>query len=282
MNDTTGTARPAYADDLYCPDCGYSLRGLTSARCPECGLLLDFIESDTPIIPWERRADSDWFRAYWQTVRLVVLRRSVFCRAFYSPVSYAHAQAFRWVSMLHVYIPLLLWLGVVQYVYPNMLPMVADETGWWFVVFVCGCVLLALLALTGIPSYFFQPRYLSVKQQNRAIALSYYGCAPLALAAPMLIALGVLAVLGGAGPLAELAALLGALWLQFILALCWWQWRGIALHALRRVRQRFLVWVVMPLTVVAVGYFGILIGLPLVAYFLALAFYSLRGAGLGG
>ena len=31
--------------EYHCPDCGYSLRGLTSDRCPECGLVLDFIDA---------------------------------------------------------------------------------------------------------------------------------------------------------------------------------------------------------------------------------------------
>jgi hypothetical protein len=34
--------------------------------------------------------------------------------------------------------------------------------------------------MTGLPSYFFHPRHLPLEQQNRAVALSYYTCAPLA------------------------------------------------------------------------------------------------------
>jgi hypothetical protein len=42
------------------------------------------------------------------------------------------------------------------------------------------CVGLFLMAMTGACSYFFHPRSLPIVQQNRAIALSYYACAPLA------------------------------------------------------------------------------------------------------
>jgi hypothetical protein len=42
------------------------------------------------------------------------------------------------------------------------------------------CLWLFLKAVTGVASYFFHPRGLAVSRQNRAIALSYYACAPLA------------------------------------------------------------------------------------------------------
>jgi len=43
------------------------------------------------------------------------------------------------------------------------------------------CVLLFLLAITGVPSYFFHPAHLPIERQNRAVALSYYTSAPLVL-----------------------------------------------------------------------------------------------------
>ena len=41
---------------------------------------------------------------------------------------------------------------------------------------------LLLICLTGLPSYFFHPKRLSIEMQNRTVALSYYTAAPLALA----------------------------------------------------------------------------------------------------
>jgi len=65
--DKTATPDPsaptgsAYADDLFCPECGYSLRGLTSDRCPECGLALGQIRALGTTIPWaHRRAIGSW------------------------------------------------------------------------------------------------------------------------------------------------------------------------------------------------------------------------------
>ena len=36
-DDPSASTASSSADDLYCPDCGYNLRGITSDRCPECG-----------------------------------------------------------------------------------------------------------------------------------------------------------------------------------------------------------------------------------------------------
>jgi hypothetical protein len=43
------------------------------------------------------------------------------------------------------------------------------------------CLVLLLLLISGLPSYWFHPRSISVTRQNRAIALSYYTSAPLLL-----------------------------------------------------------------------------------------------------
>jgi hypothetical protein len=179
--DSTTLSGSVYADDLFCPECGYSLRGLTSKRCPECGLQLDFIESEVSLIPWERRREIGRTRAYWRTVVLAMFRNEVLCRAAYQPVTYGDAQLFRWVTLLHVFVPLLLVLPLWAATSPHTLEDVVDEVGWWFVGLVCVCVLLGLMALTGLPSYFFHPRHMSTELQNRAVALSYYGCSSLAL-----------------------------------------------------------------------------------------------------
>lgn len=38
-----------------CPQCGYSLRGLTEPRCPECGALIRFMP---PEVAWRRKHNS--------------------------------------------------------------------------------------------------------------------------------------------------------------------------------------------------------------------------------
>ena len=211
-----GEAHPPLPADLYCPECGYNLRGLTSRRCPECGLALDFLESETPIIPWERRREIGRLRAYWQTVLMVMFRNKLFCRAAFRPVSYRDSQRFRWVCILHVLIPLLLMLPILKVFDAEVLADAVENFGVWFIVVVHTCALLALLALTGLPSYFFHPKSLSVEQQNRAVALSYYGCAALTWA-PLLV-ISLIAALATAETRTELNLLSGLLVL-FIVAL---------------------------------------------------------------
>ena len=40
--------------------------------------------------------------------------------------------------------------------------------------------LMWLIAITGVASYFFHPKSISVHRQNSGVAMSYYACAPLA------------------------------------------------------------------------------------------------------
>jgi hypothetical protein len=282
-------------------------------------------------------------RAYSQTVSLVIFRTKLFCRAVYRPVSYSDAQRFRWASILQAYVPLLVTLAVLQLVHPDILPWAADETGWWFVILVCACPLLALLVLTGLPSYFYHPRHLSIEQQNRAVAISYYGCAALTLTLPAMTGFCTATMIAWAGsehvallgltalclfivmligwltsvrfgwlvplyPLAWTAAvalvliILCAVWaalrqplrgLEYALGvpfavaplglvlLCWLDLIAIARRTLRRPLATLRMALLMPMLSLLAGGLA-LIGLPAVAYFLALAFYGLVGSGLGG
>jgi hypothetical protein len=275
MGDSSTTTRSAYADDLFCPECGYSLRGLTSERCPECGLKLDFIESEVSLIPWERRREIGRVRAYWQTVFQVMFRNKVFCRALYRPVNYSAAQRFRWISVLHLYIAAVLSQGVLHALHPDMLPGAAAEVGWSFIAYGWGCVLLTLLAFTGIPGYFFHARSLPIERQNRAVALSYYGCASLALGPVALLAAIVGASVWQTGRHEYLTWLIAALLTLAILLWSWVSWSALARRALMGAGRRLLMTWTLPVLWLAVGGL-ILVGLPAVAYFLAIVFYSLR------
>lgn len=163
-----------------CPDCGYDLRGSTSAVCSECGRSLDVFRAGESQIPWSRRQTLGWFRAYWLTVWRVLRRPKVFCLEVVRPVSYADAQSFRWVTLLHAY-PMLL-AGPLAWAVTELVRGHGLSAGdWWWLGSLAIWMLLLLAALPGLASYFFQWRQQSVEQQNRAIALSYYAWAPLVL-----------------------------------------------------------------------------------------------------
>lgn len=169
---------PTRTEDLYCPVCSYNLHGLTGQRCPECGLPLADIRALGSSIPWVHRGAIGSWRAYRRTARRVTFRGKRFFREVPELVHYSAAQRFRWITVAVVAFTALLIYG--SYAVSN--PNVVDDlilNGWYRgLQLVAGIV--ALAAMTGVPSYLFHPRQLSIGEQNRAIAMSCYACAPLA------------------------------------------------------------------------------------------------------
>jgi hypothetical protein len=68
-------------------------------------------------------------------------------------------------------------------------PPDGGDMGLGFAVIYLIAAAATFAVITGLPSYFFHPRGISIERQNRAIALSYYACAPLALG-PFLFPIG--------------------------------------------------------------------------------------------
>ncbi len=258
-------------EGVFCPNCGYDLRGLSSERCPECGFSLDVVRLQTTQIPWVYRRELGWFRAYWRTFRLVSPR--TFCQEIVRPVSYPDSQVFRWVTFLHAYLPILaattVWCCFGQ---PGK-AIAARVEDFLHVQLICG---LALAGLPGLASYWFQPRRLDVEQQNRLIALSYYAWAPMALA-PAAIPVTAICYLFGLSSVRTGAV--GLIWpfavaYGVILLACEWSMDRLAKHLLHRGVLRRL------LRLVAFNLLGLALGLVLVLlvgglYWLLVVYYSL-------
>lgn len=168
-------------EGLLCPGCGYDLRGLTSERCPECGFGLAELRAGEAQIPWVHRARLGWFKAYWKTVWWVTRWPERLPPEMARPVNYRDSQSFRWITTLHAY-GLVLAASVLWCVLDWWCGWRGGEALWWGLAAVHAASLALLAGLPGVASYFFQSRRLPVEQQNRAIALSYYAWAPLALA----------------------------------------------------------------------------------------------------
>jgi hypothetical protein len=178
MQDATTKADCSYADDLYCPECGYSLRGLTSERCPECGLSLAEVVALGTNIPWAHRRALGAWRAYWRTVGRATFRSKRLFGVVPARVDYAAAQRFRWTTISTFWLTALLVYAAYCATNSDLRQELAIN-GWFHaVLWVAG--FLTLGALSGLPSYLFCPRHLTIDEQNRAIAMSYYACAPLA------------------------------------------------------------------------------------------------------
>lgn len=170
--------------DLLCPTCGYNLRGLTQARCPECGVEFDRARLSDSQLPWLQRRHRGRIRTYWRTAWRISNRPRTLTAEFCRPVLYADALRFRLIAVCLAWLPLAITTGLhfagdqSDFLALHQLGFISDP---WLATGFLAASLLALITITGVPSYFFHPRRLSVDYQNRGIALSYYACAPLAL-----------------------------------------------------------------------------------------------------
>lgn len=192
--------------ELFCPDCGYDLRGIESERCPECGLAIDRTQRAGSRVPWVHRRRIGRARAFGRTVEFMTFHAGrLGGEAALRPVDYAAAQRFRWAVVLFVGLPPAMVLLALSAWYrgssflapipppanPGMNPGAGPMSAGYDVLipWAAGLMLwpvppLALfllpLLVSGVSSYWFHPKDAPVVKQNRAVALSYYACAPLA------------------------------------------------------------------------------------------------------
>lgn len=216
------TAATTPEHELFCPDCGYNLRGTPADRCSECGLGLAFINSPESGIPWANRRTRGCFRSFWATVWMVLFHTRVLAREVYRPVAMRDAHRFHAIALglmvaglfgsaaillaspadssptillswLKSATPDASWYGFLIAEYGR-----ASVWAWMFAISVG--FLSAVLTCAGGTAYLFQPRRLAVEQQRRAIAMSCYAAAPMAVAGPLLVAsVAISTFLGPAG-----------------------------------------------------------------------------------
>jgi len=84
-----------------CVMCGYDLRGLADARCPECGVAFDPTALPAAEVPWLRRREIGRVRAYCQTVLFVVAQPRRFARqaSRYATADAQAGESFRRVTV---------------------------------------------------------------------------------------------------------------------------------------------------------------------------------------
>ena len=213
--------------ELFCPSCGYDLRGIDSDRCPECGLTIDRAAAGITRIPWSHRRRVGRVRAYWRTVWLATFQTRRLSAEVARPVDFRDAQRFRLItSFIASAGPVALLAAAVAQAggfdgltggvgLPGFDFSSAGGTGgtpvgtydllipWTAGALVPPVVPLAIvlfmLALTGVASYWFHPRSIPPAQQERAVALSYYACAPLAFLPLPAVIVGGMMVLAARG-----------------------------------------------------------------------------------
>ena len=203
----------SFGADIFCPVCGYSLRAAPGDNCPECGHSLANLRHQECQIPWTHRRTTGRLRTFWQTVWRVTFRPLGFWEEYAHVVRLRDARLFQVVTVLHVYLPVIVGTLVVYATTPfepevgspiqQMMttgsvkpgPTVADRAyaEVWLVVILLLCFILFLLTATGVPNYFFQPRSVAAQQQDNAVAMSIYACAPLAFYPLLVLFISMLA-----------------------------------------------------------------------------------------
>lgn len=104
---TSSAASPAI--EQCCPQCGYSLCGLTSANCPECGHDVDQYLRGESKIPWLRVRGWRHWGAFWATAFLLTFRGPRLLRFdLFRETDYRHTRAFAWLAALHAWAALVL------------------------------------------------------------------------------------------------------------------------------------------------------------------------------
>ncbi len=176
--------------ELRCPACDYDLRALVGDRCPECGLLIDRAALAQSQIPWAHRDRLGSIRAYQRTAWLAWRHPKKLAMCAASPVDVRDARAFQRVTVLLAFVPaVVIGIALIVYfgrAYPNSgLPSAGHHFGylleWLLIAIFAGCVWLFLMAVTSVSQYFFLSTGISETRRERAVALSYYASAPIAL-----------------------------------------------------------------------------------------------------
>lgn len=231
-----GDPTPAIALDLFCPGCGYNLRGLTADRCPECGRSIDYAYSTQSLIPWVDRDQIGWLKAYVQTLLLVMFRQREFSAEMSREVDAVEARRFQRATLWMTYLPIAAllvhlnffcpWLRteppfgwLTRQFEPGLMQTLGDPL--WNVYIGTAGLLLFLWSASEVPSYFLQLRELSENARERATSLTRYAVGPLSLTglATVTIAAGSIYRFDGNVPLGLL--LFGVI-LPVMQCLVWW------------------------------------------------------------
>src|SRR4051794_13859762 len=90
------------AHERLCQTCGYNLRGLAEARCPECGEPFNPTAAVGAHIPWLQRSIIGTWNAYWQTVMLAMFHPTKLGREVWEAqrLDPSAASRFRWVIIV--------------------------------------------------------------------------------------------------------------------------------------------------------------------------------------
>ncbi len=202
-------------EGLLCPKCSYDVRGLTSQNCPECGQSLAGLRDAGWVIPWERRAELGWIRAYISSAFLNFREPGGTRRLYIGTLSLRDANLFSVITIAIACLPLFLgtiWLASSLYAsYLDWDPVQSNAfvtmpsqgdlarqviavaaARIWPLVIALLILLLWLMAISSAPSIVFRSSRIPERVQDNAVAMSRY-----ATIWPIPIGFAVLLIAGG-------------------------------------------------------------------------------------
>jgi hypothetical protein len=238
--------------ERLCAKCGYDLRGIQSARCPECGEAFDPKPFTSANIPWIRRRAIGTLRAYWETVGTVMFAPLHVGREIWDAdvVDPGSAGRFRWLIISQA-IACAVILAVCRMFLPGS-SSVVQQLRLFAVTGIGGMIslLLFLVIATDLGSY----ASLIIKREalwHRAI--NYYSCAPLAMAPLAAVVFAMLEFLHSDSTIGlALLTLIGGWW-WFSSVLMW--------HAVNRsVLQSVFRAIVLPITCAFLAFVSCIFG----------------------
>lgn len=178
--------------DFHCAHCGYSLRGIRSERCPECGNTIDWTRAGQSPLPWNDRQRLGQVNAFSLTAQLAIIKPQILIAHMAQPVDLRSAILFRRAAVLTAFVPLAITLALAYFVIARQdhawiyLPTAPFSLGTqpWLLLVTLFSIWLFLMLITGAPFYFCRPSHLDIEQQNRAVAILHYASAPWILLGP--------------------------------------------------------------------------------------------------
>jgi hypothetical protein len=215
--------------DVLCEACGYSLIGITTSTCPECGRSFD--PGDLPLarVPWLHRRKLGAANAYLRTVAMILLTPRKFVRELSRPVriSPLDAQRFR---QLTVRIAAISGAVTAMAAVPMSINFPSPWVEPWPTVLLLAGVVVVYFAArmflrlaTDMPVFIWDN--LPGMRAFDLTPVQHYACAPMALA-PLILPAGLPVLLlfhqrGWSNTMLTIAAVASGCVLAIWLILCW-------------------------------------------------------------
>jgi hypothetical protein len=174
-------------DGLYCPKCGYDLRGTPGDICSECGQKFDRTNLANGILPWPRRRQLGTIRSYLKTVWLVTFCPSLWRVEAARPQSLLDAAKFFWITIVIAELAMLavcyrpIDTHAMQFRIEDDV-LVGPTALWSMAVKLRGiwpaCVALWLLDSAAAPRRLFRKGAATAELGDRGAALACYAAGP--------------------------------------------------------------------------------------------------------